>query len=178
MMDFKNDFSPDKVPIKAAGILLPTQKLMEFQIQNWQRVNFMNMFLGAAIIPQIEIDFFPGIFCAAHYIIEWKNPDDANNIESLLAAGEALQRFWLQLTQLGFVMQPAVATIAFAYYGKNKISFTTHSAMQKRAIKLAKRLEKIVPVNKIAFMGRIGIPSTTLLVPRSIRKELSELIRS
>lgn len=176
MMDFKNDFSPDKVPIKAAGISSPTQKLLEFSIQSWQRVDFMNKFLGGAIVPQLEMDFLPGVFCAAHYIIEWKNPNDANNTQTLVSTGEALQRFWLQLTQLGLVMQPAVATVAFAYYGKNKISFTTNSGMQKRADTLALKLEKIVPVNNIAFMGRVGIPPTTLPIPRSVRKNLSELM--
>ncbi len=173
MMDFKNDFSPAGVPIKAAGISLPTQKLLEFGIQSWERVNFMNKFLGGAIVPQIEMDFLPGIFCAAHYIIEWKFPE---NVEDLLAGGQALQRFWLQLTQLGLVMQPAVATIAFAYYGRNKIYFTENPSMQKRAIKLSQQLGKIVPVNNIAFMGRVGVPLTSLPIPRSVRKDLSELI--
>jgi hypothetical protein len=136
----------------------------------------MNKFLGGAIVPQLEMDFLPGVFCAAHYIIEWKNPNDAANTQTLLATGEALQRFWLQLTQLGLVMQPAVATVAFAYYGKNKISFTTNSNMQKRADTLALKLGEIVPINNIAFMGRVGIPPTTLPVPRSVRKELSELM--
>ncbi len=178
MMDFKNDFSPDKVPIKAAGVSLPTQKLMEFSFQSWQRVNFMNKFLGAAVVPQIEMDFLPGILCAGHYIIEWKNPAESKNILEVLAAGEALQRFWLTLTQLGFAMQPSVAPIAFAHYSKNKIPFTQNFAMQKKADKLARDLEKIIPLENIVFMGRVGMPLTTRCAPRSVRKELKDILKT
>jgi molybdopterin/thiamine biosynthesis adenylyltransferase len=178
MMDFENELSPAKVPIKASGVSPLTQKLLKFGIQNWERINFMNTFLGAAIVSQLEMDFLPGINCAAHYIIEWKNPEDVNNIQSSLSAGQALQRFWLQLTQLGLVMQPAVATIAFAYYGKNNMSFTKNAFMQKQALKLSQQLDQIVAVNKILFMGRVGIPKTTLQQPRSVRKNLSEIIKS
>ncbi len=177
MIDFKNNFSPDRVPIKAAGLSLPTQKLMEFSLKSWERVDFMNKFLGAAVVPQLEMDLFPGILCAGHYIIEWKNPKDTDDILKILAAGEAVQRFWLVLTQLGFAMQPSIAPIAFAYYSKNKIAFTQNLAMQKIADKLANKLEKIVPINNIVFMGRVGMPPTTLQIPRSVRKELKDIIK-
>lgn len=177
MMDFENDFSQDKVPVKASGVSPLTQKLLKFGIQNWKRIDFMNTFLGATMVSQLEMDFLPGINCAAHYIIEWKNSEDVNNIQSLLSAGQSLQRFWLQLTQLGLAMQPAVATIAFAYYGKNKIFFTKNLSMQKQALKLCQQIDHIVDVNKIVFMGRVGVPKTTLQQPRSTRKDLSEIIR-
>lgn len=178
MMDFENDLSPAKVPIKASGVSPLTQKLLKFGIQNWERINFMNTFLGAAIVSQLEMDFLPGINCGAHYIIECNNPENANNTQALILAGQALQRFWLQLTQLGFVMQPAVATIAFAYYGKNNIPFTKNIAMQKQALKLTQQLDQMVPVNNILFMGRVGAPKTMLAQARSIRKNLSDLIKS
>lgn len=175
IIDFDHDFSPDKIPIKAVGLFPLTQKLIKFELKSWERADWMNRFLGAAIILQLEMDFIPGLFCGAHYLVQWENPDDANNVNACLLAGQSLQRFWLTVTQMGLVMQPSVGCLALAYYGNNQIDFTENIMMQKRSVILAKRLNQIAPVNNIVFMGRMGFPYSKLLKSRSIRKSLSEL---
>lgn len=178
MMDFDNDFSIDKVPAKASGVSWMTQKVMQWALGSWGRVAFLNTFFLGTVIPQIELDLIPGIFCGGHFIIEWKDAESAKDPQIVLAAGQALQRFWLTLTQLGLSMQPEIGLLAFSYYGENKIPFTASQRMRNNSEKLAQHIDKIAPVNNIVFMGRVGTPRTTLVKSRSIRKNLPDLLKT
>ena len=178
IVDYKNAYSPDKIPIKALGISPPTQKLMKFQMRSWTRVNLMNKLIGAAIVPQIELSYLPGLVCAAHYIIEWKNPRSIYTSEDFVKVGQNLQRFWLTGTQLGLAMQPNIAPLALSYYAIHNIPFTKNAAMQKKARNLTKMLERITSVENIVYLGRLGTPMTTFIDSRSVRKTLPELLKS
>ena len=90
-----------------------TRKLMRWAMKDWSRVEKMNLMgTGAA---SLQIDILPGIFCAGHFTVTWRNPRaQAPTPEDLLRAGERLQRFWLTATMLGLALQPGLAPIAFA----------------------------------------------------------------
>ncbi len=46
-----------------------TLKLMRWVMANWQRVDFFNTYLAGHLVPRIEMDLLPGLFCAAHFAI-------------------------------------------------------------------------------------------------------------
>ena len=96
-----------------------------------------------------------------------------------LRIGQALQRFWLTATQLGLVMQPALATICFALYGMQGRVFTQDAGILRKAEALARALAEAVPggAPAIAFIGRIGEPRSRRIQARSVRRPLSELMQ-
>jgi molybdopterin/thiamine biosynthesis adenylyltransferase len=178
IVDFENTFSPNKIPIKAVGVSTMVQKIMKYQLQDYRRVKTMNSLMGTAIISQFEISYLPGMFCAASYSIEWRNPKKSYQPQDLIHAGAASQRFALTCTKLGLSMQPNIAPLAIAYYAKNNIAFTADRGMQKKAQRLSKIIEGIAPVEDIVFLGRVGTPFSKFIASRSIRKTLPELTKS
>lgn len=176
IVDYENKFSVDKIPIEAIGVTYPTQWLMKFQLKNWGRMNFMNRFMATAILAQFEISYLPGLFCAAHYLITWKNPKEKYSPADLVRAGQATQKFWLTATKLGLAMQPNIAPVALSYYHKHNIAFTSDKSIIRKTDKLKKSIELFAPVDDIVFMGRVGFPFSTLMTTRSVRKSLTELI--
>lgn len=141
-------------------------------------MHFMNRFLGGTITPRVELDILPGLLCAAHFAVVRKDvPSAGDEIPALIRTGESIQRFWLTATQSGLVMQPSLAPLCFAYYGKHQVAFTGSAEMRNKAENLAIKLGRICGVqntDNVLFMGRIGAPKS---IPqgRSIRRSLSSL---
>lgn len=183
IMDWRNGNSPDGIPAAAVGLDLVTLRLMRGVMQgSWQQADFINRYLGGTLMPRIELDLLPGFCCAAHFIIARaeRKPRLDSESEFLLRAGQHIQRFWLEATRLGLVMQPAVAPLCFAYYGQHEILFTAHPTIRRKAALLAERLRDTASgedADSILFMGRLGFPAFTGVQPRSIRKPLAQLIQ-
>ena len=113
ILDWDRDFSPARVPATAVGVDPLTRRLMRWVMRDWARANFMNRYLGGTLIPRIELDLLPGVFCAGHVLVEsrWSDDEDSRRA-AWLAAGMALQRLWLTADRLGLVMQPSLAPLA------------------------------------------------------------------
>src|SRR5262249_25072287 len=96
----------------------------------------------------------------------------------LLQAGSRIQRFWLTATKLGLAVQPCLATLAFAHYGKTSAPFTTLEPARKAASELTAALEKVIggPSESLIFTCRIGQPKKKGLTSRSTRLSLDDLI--
>ena len=179
ILDWENVFSPDRIPIKAIGIDPINTWIMRWAMANESRLQFINRFLGGTVVPRLEFDILPGLFCAAHFILTWKKkPTVENEAISLLRAGQKLQRFWLTATQQGLVMQPSVAPLSFAYYGRNNEPFTDNQTMRCKARQLASKLEEMGYGNEVVFMGRIGWPKSRRIDARSVRRPLADLLLS
>lgn len=180
ILDWDNDFSQEGVPVKAIGLDPMTLKSMKWVMQKWSRVQFFNRFAAGTMVPRLEMDILPGLFCGAHFMVFRKPPrDDEEKATSLLRAGQALQRFWLKTTGLGMALQPALAPLCFAYYGRNNLPFTSAISMRQQAKKLASKLNTICSgqnTNDLLFMGRMGLPVSLGARPRSIRRPLVSLI--
>lgn len=167
-------FSEDKVPDQALGIDAMTLKLMRWVMESWERVRFFNTWLAGDLVPRIEMDLLPGFFCAAHFAIMAKRPPQV--IDDYVAAGHAIQRFWLTATQLGLGLQPEITPLIFGRYVRDGVAFSAHAGARKRAEALVRRLDTVLgeDVPRAVFMGRMG--HARMPKARSLRKPLSVLM--
>jgi nitroreductase len=171
-------FSTDKVPDRALGAGAPTLKLMRWVMADWKRVEFFNRYLAGTLAPRLQMDLLPGLCCGAHFVLVAAQP--AHRIDDYVAAGRAMQRFWLAVTSLGLVMQPELTPLIFARYIREERIFCEATAMRTRAVELSAQLDRLLVEHGIddtaaaVFMGRVGhgpVPTA-----RSTRRPLAELI--
>lgn len=175
IIEWQAQFSEDRVPDQALGTDPVTTRLMRFVMQSWGRVETFNRFFAGTWAPRIQLDFLPGLACAAHFLLLAKTP--ARTIDDYIAAGRAMQRFWLTATQLGLQLQPEVTPLVFTRYARNDISFSTKPGAQQMAQRLDRRFVEVVGAHAAShavFMGRVGNgqqPSS-----RSLRRPLESLL--
>ncbi|WP_426101786.1 molybdopterin biosynthesis protein MoeY [Massilia sp. TSP1-1-2] len=165
--------SPDRVPDQALGVDAMTLKLMQWAMVSWQRLATMNRWMGTAA-PRLQMDFVPGIACAAHFVIKAKRKP--GSIDDYVAAGRALQRFWLTVTELGLQMQPEMTPLIFSKYVREQTVFTKTASLHGLAARLERDTAALVftDVNFPVYMGRVGAGKAP--AARSERKPLSELM--
>jgi hypothetical protein len=170
-------FSDDKVPDRALGLDAMTLKLMRWVMTNWERVRFFNTWLAGHLTPRIEMDLLPGVLCAAHFAIVARRAPQT--VDDYVAAGRAVQRFWLTATQQGLQLQPELTPLIFGRYVREGTTFSQMDGAREQAAKLLNRLGlllKSVPTEQVAFIGRIG--SGKAASSRSLRRPLERLLRS
>jgi hypothetical protein len=149
------DRSPDRVPDQALGVDAATLKLMKWAMVSWSRLSTMNQLMGTWA-PRLQMDFVPGLACAAHFVIKAERAPAG--IDDYVAAGRAVQRFWLTLTQRGLFMQPEMTPLIFSRYVAEGRAFTRLETLHARARRLQRRTaaliggEGAIPV----YMGRLG----------------------
>ena len=157
IIEWNARFSEDRVPDQALGLDAMTLKLMRWVMASWQRVEFFNTFLAGHLTPRIEMDLLPGLFCGAHFAIQAvKAPA---TIDDYVAAGRAVQRFWLTATSLGLQLQPEMTPLIFGRYVREGRAFSRQPGAVAKAAKLAQRLAGLMPSgssDRAVFLGRIG----------------------
>ncbi len=178
MVDWHRTRSPDGLPAGAIGLDRPTLAIMRWAMRDWGRMRRLNTVLGTWT-AQLQLDLRPAIASAAFFVVRARETDAAPVAggEATLRHGMALQRFWLVAEALGLAMQPALATLAFAHYGRHGTEFTADARLRERAAVLAARLETVAgDPDALVFMGRIGQRRPGLPGPRSVRRPLEELL--
>ena len=177
IIDWENDLSPDRVPSTAVGLDPLTRRLMQWALGDWKRADFLNRYFAGPLTPVIEMDVLPGLRCAAHFAFTCPQLHTTRD-ETLISVGQALQRFWLTATSLGLVMQPAFATIAFAYYGERASDFSSVPGAGNKAKIIAQQFKAILGFGseQTPFLGRIGRPLGAPPRTRSVRLALQELL--
>lgn len=180
ILDWHRQKSPAGVPAAAVSANPITQRLMRWALADWARVNFLNRYLAGTLTPRLEFDLIPGLFCAAHFWVALKEaPDTRLRNEQLLELGMRLQRFWLTATRLNLVVQPSLAPLAFSFYSRNRIPFTTNQKGASKAGQLNKKLSLALQgtaPNTVIFAGRIGFPLGNPPTSRSTRLSVEELM--
>jgi hypothetical protein len=166
--------SPDRVPDQALGVDAATLRLMKWAMVSWGRLSTMNRLMGTWA-PRLQMDLVPGLRCAAHFVIMAKNAPET--VEEHVAAGRAVQRFWLTLTHLGLAMQPEMTPLIFSAYVQHGESFSTVDKLHGSARQLQQRLHKLIGTGNghPVFMGRLGAGPAPQA--RSLRKPLEELMK-
>lgn len=156
IIEWNATYSEDRVPDQALGADPVTTRLMRFVMHDWGRVRFFNRFLAGTWIPRITMDFLPGIACGAHYALCLHRAPAT--VDDYVAAGRAVQRFWLAATRLGLVMQPEMTPLIFRNYVRSGTDFTRVEAIRDGARRLQGRLDRVLGADgRDAFwMGRIG----------------------
>lgn len=168
-------YSEDRIPDQALGVDPVTARLMRWIMQSWDRVAFFNTWLAGTVAPRLQMDLLPGLACAAHFVLTASAPP--RTIDDYVAAGRAVQRFWLTASALGLQLQPELTPLIFARYVREGRPFSQTAGMHEQAALLAQQGNKLIGPDaslRAVFIGRIGAgkPATA----RSTRRPLAELI--
>ncbi|HQS98839.1 MAG: molybdopterin biosynthesis protein MoeY [Hydrogenophilales bacterium 16-64-46] len=177
IIDWNARFSSDKVPDQALGLDPGTLKLMRWVMGSWNRVRFFNTYLAGHLVPRLEMDWLPGLMCAAHFGLVASRP--ARSVDDYVAAGRALQRFWLTATRLGLQLQPEQTPLIFDRYLRQGRAFTTRPELVAYAANLATRLRSRLPAGAAGhtvFLGRLGYGVAAS--SRSLRLDAERLIKT
>jgi hypothetical protein len=179
IVDWQRAYSPDAIPSRALGVDAMTQKMMHWTLAKRERTQMANK-MGSPFFAGLQMDFLPGIFSAAYFAFHFQEPRAAGNAggSQLLRGGEAFQRFWLTASKRGLVLQPCLATLAFAHYGLADEVFTTSQPERRKARDLARRVARdLGDLQSTFFVGRIGYPQAAKLESRSLRVPLAGLVK-
>ncbi len=174
IIEWNAQFSTERVPDQALGTDPLTTRFMRFVMQSWERVEFFNRFFAGTWAPRIQLDFLPGVACSAHFLLLAKSP--ARTIDDYVAAGRAVQRFWLTATHLGLQLQPEVTPLVFTRYARQKIEFSRTPGLAAMADQLDLRFTALVgqkASENAVFMGRLGAGKQP--AARSLRRPLATL---
>ena len=166
--------SLDRVPDRALGLSPSILPLMRWIMGSWDRVVFFNRFLGGTLIPRIQLDILPALFCSAHFLL--LAPIPPRELDDYVAGGRALARFWLGCASLGLQFQPEMTPLIFRSYVKDGIPFSQSPRAGKLANRIARHLEGMVgnSIDRAVFVGRVGRSSPSCA--RSLRRPMDELL--
>ena len=174
IIQWRARFSADRVPDQALGASSLTLLLMRHALKSWGRVHFFNTWLGGTLAPRIEMDLLPAMLCGAHVAILAAHVP--TTIADHIAAGRAVQRFWLSATSLRLQHQPAFTPLVFSRYAREQREFTCIPRLAKEASRIGEVLNErlLGRADRAVWLGRLGYgPSASA---RSVRRELSELM--
>jgi molybdopterin/thiamine biosynthesis adenylyltransferase len=174
IIEWNARYSEDRVPDQALGIDPLTAQLMRWVMQSWERVEFFNTYLAGTLAPRIQMDFIPGIACAAHFVIAAAR--EPQTVDDYVAAGRAVQRFWLTATRLGLFLQPEMTPLIFSHFARKGIQFSVRPGAQEEARQLSVMLDRLIGSAAVdaVFMGRIGGGAAPR--SRSLRMPLGRLL--
>jgi nitroreductase len=167
-------FSVDRVPSQALGADALSVQFMRFGMRSWDRIRWLNRFAAGTVLPRLQLDLLPRLCCAAHYAIVADRPPVT--IDDHVAAGRAMQRFWLTATQLGLQAQPEVTPLVFARYARTGRQFTSVPGRMELATRIERRLDALLSGQsaRAVWFGRVGAGERAQA--RSERLPLSALL--
>jgi nitroreductase len=157
VIDWGVETSEARIPAGAIGASRPSLAMMRWAMASWKRVDRLNRYFAGTVGTRVELDLVPGIACAAHVALIAREPPHA--VDDFVAAGRALQRFWLTATRLGLQFQPQYTPLVFARYARRGVRFTTRERAVVRARRIARSLDRLLGADaaeRTVFMGRIG----------------------
>ena len=167
--------SETKVPDQAVGLDPIGLTLMRWAMKSWDRTRFVSTYCGGTLLPRLQLDLLPGLFCAAHVLICRQQP--AESVDDYVDVGAAVQRFWLTAERLGLRHQPEMTPLIFSSYHREGFSFSSDSRAFDRAGRVRRQLAVIAGERSAAravWMGRIGGGPPP--VARSLRRPLADLL--
>lgn len=175
VIDWGKQFSETALPDQALGSDALTLKTMRWAMADWRRVEFMNRYFAGTLMPRIQLDFLPGLRCAAHFALV--APQSIADDRSQVEAGRLLQRFWLEVSRQGMYLQPEMTPLIFSRYVDSSTRFTAHPGAQLRAKEVRDRMGFLLGEAELAktfFFGRIGFGSHPS--SRSLRRPTEALM--
>lgn len=173
IIDWHAVHSPDRVPAQSLGLDRLTLRLMKWAMAAWSRMAGVNRIVGTWM-PRLQMDLLPGLMCAGHFVLQARL--EPRSVDDYVAAGRAMQRFWLTLTSLGLLMQPEMTPLIFARYAREGRRFTAVERLQQRAAGLSEEFGALTDgQDRLAmFAGRLGAGPAPQ--SRAVRQPLAELM--
>lgn len=175
MLEWNARYSDDKVPDKTLGLDPMMLKFMKWTMKSRRRMEFFNNLPGGQVVPGIEINWLPGLFCATHFVLLAKQPPRTSD-DYIHQVGRGLQRLWLTATKLGLQMQPEMSAMSLARYVREGRDFTSADNVQSDTEKLSEQLIRLIgeeDIQRAVGMGRLG--KGKVAQARSLRLPLGEL---
>ncbi|NVM78959.1 nitroreductase [Duganella sp. SG902] len=175
VIEWNARYSEDRIPDQALGADPMTTRLMRWVLRDWRRVDFFNTWLAGTLAPSLQMDLIPGLACAAHFLLVADQPPQ--RLDDYVAAGRAMQRFWLTATALGLQLQPEMTPLIFARYLREGRVFSTTPGMREQALRVSRQGEALAgrqDWQAAVFMGRIGAGRAAR--SRSLRRPLRDLL--
>ena len=177
IIEWGAQFSEDRIPDQAVGVDPLTARLMRWVMgSDWARVEFFNKYLLGDLPPRIQLDLLPGVACAAHFAL--LTPTALQTVDDYLAAGRAMQRFWLTAASLGLFIQPEMTPVIFTRYHRQQRIFTQMGRTAGLARNLNAQLADFLPgenLGALFFIGRLGTGPGPQA--RSTRKPVASLLQ-
>ena len=170
-------YSEDRIPEQAVGFDPLTARVSRWALNSWGRLSFLNRYLGGTLLPALQLDFLPGLACAAHLVL--LAPRVPQTAEDFVAAGRQLMRLWLTATRQGLHLQPEMTPLIFARYLRQGVPFTQEQTVRARTERMAQALATRIgapDTERAVFMGRVG--RGTPPRARSLRLPLARLMGS
>ena len=167
--------SEDRLPDASLGADPILLGVMRMAMSSWERLSFLNRFAGGTVLPRLVMDFLPGLLCSAHFAII--APLVPQSTAERIAAGRAVQRFWLSATLMKLQVQPAYTPLVFARYAREHRRFTRVAQAHVTAGEIAHRLDDVLgspDAARAVFLGRIG--PARAVKGRSLRLPLDRLM--
>jgi nitroreductase len=164
--------SVDRMPDASLGANFILLAIMRRAMSNWRRLDAMNRIAGTWL-PQLALDFIPGLFCSAHVaLVANRMP---KTLADRIAAGRAVQRMWLTATLLGLQIQPQYTPLVFARYAREGRRFSRMDRAQRDAERIRARLASVLgsdDADQAVWLARIGpersVPGRSLRLPLDV----------
>jgi hypothetical protein len=176
IIEWNAQYSLDRIPDAALGPGRINLKIMRAVLSSWERVQFLNRYIGAAWSTSLQLDGWTALSCGAHMIILRNQKPQTD--EDFIDSGKASQRVWLTATKLQLWQQPEMALPSFARYMSENVPFTTLTDQLQEAASVRKKLGEIIDADtdRVVWVGRLGFgPAPTA---RALRLPLEKLIIS
>ena len=168
---WRRRFSEAGIPGRSLGVDPVTRRLMEWGMGSWRRVSRLNR-AGGTLLPRLEMELLPGVFCAAHFFLLARQRPES--LDDFVAAGRAVQRFWLTATSLDLFVQPEMTPLIFRNYHTDGVAFSRERWAEASARRIAAEFDRIGgSVDRAVFLGRIGAGRAP--TSRSVRLPLDRL---
>ncbi|GER00240.1 hypothetical protein JCM17845_08630 [Iodidimonas gelatinilytica] len=170
---FENNHAAYGLPAKAVGLDPMTIAIMRWANAKWSRSKILNRFLGGAWAASLQLDILPGLNCAAHFFIRWREDRPDRPVSDWIEAGRTLQRFWLTAESLGLSLQPSFAPLIFGHGAAHQHRWSERRTAEK-AQAIGQTFEALLgcSTDAVVFPGRIG-RGRSLVQSRSVRQPLS-----
>ena len=176
IIEWNAQYSLDRIPDAALGPGRINLKIMRAVLISWERVQFLNSYIGAAWSTSLQLDGWTALSCGAHMVMLRDQKPQTD--EDFIDIGKAVQRVWLTATQLDLWQQPEMTIPIFARYASENVSFTTLIDQRQEAATVRLKLGEIVDTDtdRVVWVGRLGFgPAPTA---RALRLPLEKLIIS
>jgi hypothetical protein len=176
VIEWRARFSEERIPEQAVGVDPLTARLMQWVMQSWERVHFFNRYLLGTVVPRVELDFLPAVFCGGHLLL--RPVHSPVGLEDWLRLGMRLQRVWLTVAKEGLHLQPELTPVIFRWYARDNCHFSADPALFDEALRLSQDFEDLArcgPDEPFFFFCRIGVSA----VPssRSLRRSGERLMQ-
>lgn len=176
IIEWNAQYSLDRIPDAALGPGRINLKIMRAVLSSWERVQFLNRYMGAAWSTSLQLDAWTALSCGAHMII--LRDQKPQTEDDFIECGKASQRVWLAATKLNLWQQPEMVIPSFARYVSENVKFTTLIDQLQEAASARKTLGELIgtDTDRVVWVGRVGFgPAPTA---RALRLPLEKLIIS